>query len=451
MALQPAIALGYQPPQIRTSDPSETLVRGMQLKQMAQGMELNQARAEQERMQTEEMKRKRDEALKVREILMNEPDPVKALPKVYAVSPEAANALSDHLNKRQKEQRDAEFQQLTSNAKKLDMMSGIAGTMKDQATYDAGIGRALNLGLITPEQYAQLPKEWTPDTQKLVGQFADQVMSAKEQHDLALKQAAEKRAAEEAAAKLPGEKAKSYAERLAVAAQLMGSATTPEQYVSRYNTIDPDLRPHFIPEFSADATSAATQLGLSAKEAVAASQKQTEQAETKRYHDETIRTRDDRNAISREGNGVQDRFNKRMEQKAHDDAVKERDKYGRQVQEGQQEIDKFNRRKAILDGDIARYEQVLKDNPEGMLGANKARKEALQKMEDAKKEHASIVKQQQEIKDRMNEAQRKKDEIKVGASGEQPTGASGARPRARNPKTGEVVEFDGKSWVPVKE
>lgn len=103
------IPLSFRPAQFET--PSEVQGRRLTLANLGQRQVLQDQAIRENEMQYRDMLDKQARARAVREVFMSEPDPAKALPKIYAIDPAAGQAFSDHLNKREKEIREQQQQE----------------------------------------------------------------------------------------------------------------------------------------------------------------------------------------------------------------------------------------------------------------------------------------------------------------------------------------------------
>jgi hypothetical protein len=185
MAIDPRIALGYQPPQIQQESPFSLYGQTLQIKDLMQRGQMREA-------QMREAQDAEGRRVKVRDILGRQPDLGKAVPEIMAVDPETGIKLSEHVDKQRKSKMEFDEQSHAQSMRQLAALDQYAGMATDQSTYEQAINLGLQRGDITPELAALLPGRFDPAK---VQQFRQSLLPLKDQLDLKLKEAQEARAA----------------------------------------------------------------------------------------------------------------------------------------------------------------------------------------------------------------------------------------------------------------
>jgi hypothetical protein len=109
---------------------------------------------------------------------------------------DVAQAYTTNRAKMREDAFTAEEKRLKNQAEQIKLLGGIAGTIKDEASYQRGIGQALASGLLDARGAAEwLGRPWTPETQAAVAQLAQQSLTAQQQAELQIKQAEDARKA----------------------------------------------------------------------------------------------------------------------------------------------------------------------------------------------------------------------------------------------------------------
>lgn len=204
--IDPSIALQIRPPQL--NDPFEVMSKVLALRQLQQEAPLRQQRAQQEIRQNqlaiEQAERERAEY----DAFKQGVGAGKTPKELMGVSPTRAIAFSKAQFDARKSELDVAEQELKNRSAAAQRLGSLAGAATDQPSYESVIMQAVREGLIPKEALSQIPAAYDPN---VVRQFAMQAMTASQQHEAALKDLQEKRAAEkekrdieEHEAKMPG-------------------------------------------------------------------------------------------------------------------------------------------------------------------------------------------------------------------------------------------------------
>lgn len=330
MAVNPSIPLAIEPtPYLRMPDPWQTQARAFALRELMRNEELD-------RIKLEELRRQRDEEQAIREIFRRHVTPEGklnrqgALADLYRLNPTTALNMQKNWLAQEKALSDAEEARLKADAARAARLGSLAGSATDQASYDRAIKQAVDEGLLTSEQAAQLPRVWDDSTRALTRQFQEQALSAQQQIEAAIKRAQEERARALHEVQLPGVQAEAAGKAFRLAGQLApGAAHSASDWTALRAMLPAHLRRIFPTVPFTGAVEIAEQLGTPPDERRQAEDRAATRRETERHHkameDEQRQRRLDRTA--REGRQESQR------------AEAERRQRLRQLQDEEQKLD----------------------------------------------------------------------------------------------------------------
>ena len=279
MPIDPRIALAYEPGQY--IDPR-------QLREQRMAEEGHQRQAQMQQMQLREQQRQMGEQQSFREALgRNAP-----MSELMRISPTATAGYNKLLSDQRKAELDQEEKRLSVHVQKLTTFGQIAGTMTDQPTFERGIQRAAQMGLIAPEEaQTYLQHGWGPETAARVQQVGQQALTMAQQLEEKRKQSGEtravsgeQRAQEQFRAEQPGRLADAQRKLLDYVGQSVGGVQGQEQYDAWRASLPPEIQRSIPPMYSPVAVQMVQRMGMTPAQLAQNEQSRGTATETARHN-----------------------------------------------------------------------------------------------------------------------------------------------------------------------
>lgn len=436
MSSIPLPALHVQPPQ--QENILDQFARIHQIRQMQQTGQI-------QGMQLDEAKRAQAEDAAFRQAVQEAGGDIrKALPKIMQVAPTRGMAVQKHLAEWDKLDAQGKTEKLKAESERLGVLGQLAGSIRDQASYEAAIQQAVQIGAVDQQTAQQMLQ--TPYNPQMIESFRAQALTAKQQID-----AQQAKLAQEETARHNREIEVPSAERefQAFYKTWLEANQKPKNARSEMEARDAwkvQKRPSQLltPEEEAQKARLA-QAGKTPRAP-------TEREEWMRDHPGA--TLEDYWKAKGTAAPTAEMRNKEASRKIVETAINQLEELSKRViTEKQAVVQRAKSAGRSVDAALANDPDYRTYQDARMaLAGNLAVAQQGSRPSDADVRSIWLPLVPDMFRDTTDSARMKWELIRVNSG--LPTGkeapAAPSRPRARNPQTGAEVEWDGKAWVPVK-